>query len=202
MDIDEIAKEFALDESEGETDSDTETEKEKDKVQDKESESETETKIEIPAQGVEKRHPYLFLINDPNIPINIPITQDHPIFTADKLEAHYEELVSLGSSVDASKKRAELQSKQLKSDMMAFKAANPKCELEDFIRWYSPNDWIVDDGPSNMADHDNTHLNDMMNEDIDNTTTLHPTDVTSEEIVYFDSDDDEDENTLKNIVGQ
>lgn len=26
--------------------------------------------------------------------------------------------------------------------MQAFKAANPGCVLEDFVRWYSPADWI------------------------------------------------------------
>lgn len=30
---------------------------------------------------------------------------------------------------------------QLLSDMQAFKAANPGCILEDFIRWHSPPDW-------------------------------------------------------------
>lgn len=187
VDIDEIAKAFALDEDENENENENDNDEKKDNENDKQ---------DIAAQGVEKRHPYLFLLSDPNIAINIPITQDHPIFTADKLEAHYEELVSLGSSVDASKKRAELQSKQLKSDMMAFKAANPKCALEDFIRWYSPNDWIVDDGPSNMADHHGDTLSNIMDQDINN-NTLHPNDEASEEILYFDSDedgsDDEDE---------
>ena len=198
LEIDEIAKAFALDEDENENDEQKDNDDNNDNSNEKQSESTSPVneRPDIPAQGVEKRHPYLFLLSDPNIPINIPITQDHPIFTADKLEAHYEELVSLGSSVDASKKRAELQSKQLKSDMMAFKAANPKCQLEDFIRWYSPNDWIVDDGPSNMADHHGDNLSNIMNQDLNN-TTLHPNDEASEEIVYFDSDedgsDDEDE---------
>ena len=35
-----------------------------------------------------------------------------------------------------------MQNDQLKSDIAAFKAANPMACLEDFIRWYSPNDWI------------------------------------------------------------
>ena len=29
--------------------------------------------------------------------------------------------------------------------MEAFKAANPGCALEDFVRWHSPRDW-TDDG--------------------------------------------------------
>jgi len=28
--------------------------------------------------------------------------------------------------------------------MEAFKAANPDCILEDFVRWHSPRDWIED----------------------------------------------------------
>ena len=39
---------------------------------------------------------------------------------------------------------ARHQSSQLKSDMQAFKAANPGCALEDFVRWHSPRDWITD----------------------------------------------------------
>lgn len=27
-------------------------------------------------------------------------------------------------------------------DMEAFMAANPNCQLEDFVRWHSPRDWI------------------------------------------------------------
>ncbi|MCI32866.1 rab3 GTPase-activating protein catalytic subunit-like, partial [Trifolium medium] len=34
---------------------------------------------------------------------------------------------------------------QLLSDMQAFKAANPGCIWEDFVRWYSPPDWIESD---------------------------------------------------------
>ncbi|CEF59389.1 Rab3 GTPase-activating protein catalytic subunit [Strongyloides ratti] len=33
----------------------------------------------------------------------------------------------------------------LKSDMSAFKAANPGCCFEDFVRWHSPNDWTLDE---------------------------------------------------------
>lgn len=34
---------------------------------------------------------------------------------------------------------------QLLSDMQAFKAANPGCILEDFVRWHSPPDWTEND---------------------------------------------------------
>lgn len=32
----------------------------------------------------------------------------------------------------------------LLSDMESFKAANPNGKLADFLRWYSPRDWIED----------------------------------------------------------
>ena len=35
--------------------------------------------------------------------------------------------------------------KLIKTDMQAFKAANPGCQLSDFIRWHSPRDWVVDE---------------------------------------------------------
>ncbi|KAJ3175098.1 Rab3 GTPase-activating protein catalytic subunit [Geranomyces variabilis] len=41
--------------------------------------------------------------------------------------------------------RAREQSSGLRSDMMAFKAANPGCGIEDFVRWWSPRDWIEDE---------------------------------------------------------
>ena len=38
--------------------------------------------------------------------------------------------------------RARMQSASLFSDMQSFKAANPGASLADFVRWYSPRDWI------------------------------------------------------------
>lgn len=32
----------------------------------------------------------------------------------------------------------------LQADMAAFKAANPTCQLADFLRWHSPKDWQPD----------------------------------------------------------
>lgn len=46
--------------------------------------------------------------------------------------------------------RARMQSACLLSDMEAFKAANPGCCLGDFVRWYSPRDWITDDDEENV----------------------------------------------------
>ena len=62
--------------------------------------------------------------------------------TEDMLEQHASVLVNLGSSNDAAMIRAKIQSASLMSDMQSFKAANPGCVLEDFVRWYSPRDWV------------------------------------------------------------
>lgn len=40
------------------------------------------------------------------------------------------------------------QSSALKSDMMSFKAANPGATMSDFVRWFSPSDWVEDDTPA------------------------------------------------------
>ena len=41
--------------------------------------------------------------------------------------------------------RAKLQGGGLlQADMAAFKAANPTCQLADFVRWHSPKDWHPD----------------------------------------------------------
>lgn len=37
--------------------------------------------------------------------------------------------------------KIQMMSSSLLSDMEAFKAANPKGKIEDFMRWYSPKDW-------------------------------------------------------------
>lgn len=49
----------------------------------------------------------------------------------------------MGTSNEAAVIRQKLQSAQLRSDMEAFKAANPGSVLEDFVRWHSPRDWIA-----------------------------------------------------------
>ncbi|RIA84801.1 Rab3 GTPase-activating protein catalytic subunit-domain-containing protein [Glomus cerebriforme] len=78
-------------------------------------------------------------------PLLVPEIQDTGFMTEDMLREQEEIFEKLGSSEDATKIRAELQSAQLKSDMQAFKAANPHAILEDFIRWHSPRDWISDE---------------------------------------------------------
>ncbi|OMP04374.1 Rab3 GTPase-activating protein catalytic subunit [Corchorus olitorius] len=70
-------------------------------------------------------------------PIYSPITQEGPLLTEDLIR-ETEELVLRTGSVGAG-------CSQLLSDMQAFKAANPGCILEDFVRWHSPPDWTETD---------------------------------------------------------
>lgn len=79
-------------------------------------------------------------------PFYIPITQDPVPKTEDQLEEDTEVLLKLGSDAEGSKLRAKMMSALLLSDMESFKAANPGAVLEDFIRWYSPRDWVEDPG--------------------------------------------------------
>ena len=51
------------------------------------------------------------------------------------MEQHAEVLTRLGSGPEGAHLRAQMQSASLLSDMEAFKAANPGCSLEDFVRW-------------------------------------------------------------------
>ena len=48
----------------------------------------------------------------------------------------------MGSDAEGSELRARMQSASLLSDMESFRAANPGAVLGDFVRWYSPRDWI------------------------------------------------------------
>ncbi|XP_048775837.1 rab3 GTPase-activating protein catalytic subunit-like isoform X2 [Ostrea edulis] len=78
-------------------------------------------------------------------PLYIPITQDPSPMTEDMLEEHAEVLARLGTSSEGAQLRARMQSACLVSDMESFKAANPGCVVEDFVRWYSPRDWVEDE---------------------------------------------------------
>lgn len=54
-------------------------------------------------------------------------------------------LLSLGSDRAGSEMRAQMQAQSLVSDMEAFRAANPGCVIEDFVRWHSERDWVVEE---------------------------------------------------------
>ncbi|CAK9171890.1 unnamed protein product, partial [Ilex paraguariensis] len=66
--------------------------------------------------------------------IYTPVMQEGPLLTEDLIK-ETEEFVLRTGSVGAG-------CSQLLSDMQAFKAANPGCVLEDFVRWHSPPDWM------------------------------------------------------------
>ncbi|MBZ3890108.1 Rab3 GTPase-activating protein catalytic subunit [Sciurus carolinensis] len=78
-------------------------------------------------------------------PLYIPVTQEPAPMTEDLLEEQSEVLAKLGTSAEGAHLRARMQSACLLSDMESFKAANPGCVLEDFVRWYSPRDYIEEE---------------------------------------------------------
>ncbi|KAJ8960954.1 hypothetical protein NQ318_020255 [Aromia moschata] len=75
----------------------------------------------------------------------VPVTQEPVMKTEDQLEEESDILLKLGSDAEASELRARIMSASLLSDMESFKAANPGSIVEDFIRWYSPRDWIEEE---------------------------------------------------------
>lgn len=80
-------------------------------------------------------------------PLRIPVTQEEGPMTEDMVAEREEMLTGMGTSAAASQRRGEMQSMSLRSDMMAFKAANPGCVLADFVRWHSPRDWVATVSP-------------------------------------------------------
>ncbi|XP_072274189.1 rab3 GTPase-activating protein catalytic subunit isoform X2 [Pyxicephalus adspersus] len=78
-------------------------------------------------------------------PLYIPVTQEPAPMTEDLLEEQSEVLAKLGTSAEGAHIRARMQSACLLSDMESFKAANPGCCLEDFVRWYSPRDYVEEE---------------------------------------------------------
>ncbi|GCB78289.1 hypothetical protein scyTo_0015801, partial [Scyliorhinus torazame] len=85
-------------------------------------------------------------------PLYIPVTQEPAPMTEDLLEEQSEVLAKLGTSAEGAHLRARMQSACLLSDMESFKAANPGCCLEDFVRWYSPRDYIEEEVTDEAGD--------------------------------------------------
>uniref|UniRef100_A0A915BEX9 Rab3 GTPase-activating protein catalytic subunit n=6 Tax=Parascaris univalens TaxID=6257 RepID=A0A915BEX9_PARUN len=83
----------------------------------------------------------LCLLNEPNVTMYEPVTQERCPMTEDMLERHVDALSFLGSA----EARAKVHLDSLLSDMQSFKAANPGCVFEDFVRWHSPRDYVVDE---------------------------------------------------------
>nr|XP_018900509.1 PREDICTED: rab3 GTPase-activating protein catalytic subunit [Bemisia tabaci] len=99
-----------------------------------------------PAQpaGRLSRHGELKLIATGD-PLYVPVTQEPIPKSEDQLEEDAALLTALGTDKMGAELRARIMSASLLSDMEAFKAANPGAVIEDFIRWYSPRDWIESD---------------------------------------------------------
>ncbi|XP_076283698.1 RAB3 GTPase activating protein subunit 1 [Lasioglossum baleicum] len=100
--------------------------------------------------GRSAKHPSLKLIQTGDN-LYLPITQDPVPKTEDQIEEDAQVMMQLGTDKYASEMRARLMSASLLSDMESFKAANPGAVLEDFIRWYSPRDWIEDGGTNSWG---------------------------------------------------
>ncbi|XP_055612781.1 rab3 GTPase-activating protein catalytic subunit [Uranotaenia lowii] len=82
------------------------------------------------------------LLVEADEPLYIPVTQEPVPKTEDQLEDDAEVMLKLGPGSELC---TQMMSASLLSDMESFKAANPLGKLEDFIRWYSPRDWIEDE---------------------------------------------------------
>ena len=109
-------------------------------AQDEELETETENQT---AEGQlyplkDSNDQPIYLLSNSNRPIQVPQTQDPAPMTEDILARQVANL----AQIDDVRMKIRLQSAGLLSDMEAFKAANPGCQFEDFIRWHSPRDWI------------------------------------------------------------
>ncbi|CAG0900347.1 unnamed protein product, partial [Cyprideis torosa] len=107
---------------------------------------------EAEAEGRSRELPNHKLVSC-NRPLYVPVTQEPTPMTEDVLAEQADLMTQLGSDTFGSHMRARLQSASLLSDMEAFKAANPGCELADFVRWYSPRDWILEEGESEGSVH-------------------------------------------------
>ncbi|KAK7877036.1 hypothetical protein WMY93_032254 [Mugilogobius chulae] len=104
------------------------------------------------AEGRLRQHQDLRLLKTEE-PLYVPVTQDPSPMTEDMLEQQSEVLSKLGTSAEGAHLRARMQSACLLSDMEAFKAANPGCVLEDFVRWYSPRDYVTTEEEGERQSH-------------------------------------------------
>lgn len=62
------------------------------------------------------------------------------------VELQQQVISKLGDSTEATAVKEIYLSKSLISDMESFKYSNPQSILEDFIRWHSPKDYIIENG--------------------------------------------------------
>lgn len=129
-----------------------------DKRHQRRQEKAREKELGVKRRGVAERAEGLALLNS-GLAVYVPHTQDHGWMTEDMIREQEDILASLGSSAEAQQIRARMQSATLLSDMQAFKAANPGAVLEDFVRWYSPADWI--EQPEDKAKLHIDHVTEM-----------------------------------------
>ena len=95
-------------------------------------------------QGGARQLPVQLVSGDENV--WEPRVQLRVMTTSDRLREHEAKLAAMAmADPDSNEARARMQAGEVISDMAAFKAANPGCGFEDFVRWFSPNDWLVDD---------------------------------------------------------
>ncbi|KAJ3350456.1 Rab3 GTPase-activating protein catalytic subunit, partial [Kappamyces sp. JEL0680] len=93
-----------------------------------------------------------------------PFTQQENLLTTDQFEEQERIFETLGASSDGQQMRVKMQSAQLISgrrrmltvDMQSFKAANPQCVFEDFVKWHSPRDWTSGGLSNRFKAEDNT----------------------------------------------
>uniref|UniRef100_A0A914Y5P6 Rab3 GTPase-activating protein catalytic subunit n=1 Tax=Panagrolaimus superbus TaxID=310955 RepID=A0A914Y5P6_9BILA len=104
--------------------------------------------VNFEPEGRLQKSETLKLLNRPEQPLYVPITQDRSPMTEDMLEEHAEYLASMPGD-----DRVKAQLDTLLSDMQAFKAANPGCCIEDFVRWHSPRDYVEEeDGTGHLSE--------------------------------------------------
>ena len=78
-------------------------------------------------------------------PLYEPFTQDQSPMTSDMLQEQQMAFEELAKSQQGRERLLNDQLVPLKSDIAAFKAANPACAFVDFISWHSPKD-LLDGG--------------------------------------------------------
>lgn len=126
-------------------------------IEDQEEEKkkkEFEEEINKKRRGALKPIPNTYL-HDRKTPMYIPETQLLPPMTEDMILIQQEIFEALGNTPEASLERAKIQSATLFSDMQSFKAANPGCNLVDFLTWYSPRDVENNELSERMKTEDN-----------------------------------------------
>ncbi|KAG8042659.1 hypothetical protein G9C98_005293 [Cotesia typhae] len=111
------------------------------------------------------KHPSLKLLKTGDA-LYLPVTQDPVPKTEDQLEEDAQLMMQLGTDKQGSEMRARLMSASLLSDMESFKASSLSIKLipgiiYHFIRWYSPRDWIEEEGTDQWGQI-NGHLSPRM----------------------------------------